>query len=222
MLIFVFRMVVSSLFSLLVVGYGNAASDIGSRHQALLAAISRLHKQIEAEKEALAKICDPVALDSWLAQKSRLFAIEAVEVIGFSASSEKVKEAGGGIIGSPYERLQAAQSQMEFITPDICIITYPGGPGVALIGVGCQAAEKFFAIVKQTDVSRRSVNHLLTLAEATAAKATLVILDGCGTGDPGGGFSIKHANSKKVYHLPGNGVSGAYSLELYIYPPASA
>lgn len=218
MLIFVFQMVISPALSLLVMGYGMNVSE--ERHWLLFDAISRLLQQIEEEKDALEAVNDPVAIDFWLQKKSGLFAINDLEVLALSVKSSNVKEAGGGIIGSPYNAYQPAQGQTEFITKDICILSYPGGPGVALIGVDHKEAEKFSTALK-LNLAKSDVYKLLALADCTTAKAVMVMFDGCGGKKTGGGFSIKHMNSKKTYNLPENGsVSGTYSLEIYIYPPA--
>lgn len=212
--IFVFQQVVSPLVALLVIGYGTTGS-IGS-HQALLAAISKLQARLACERNALERICDPAAIDFWLARQGRLFAIESIEAIALSINSQTVTAAGGGVIGSPFAELLPAPSQLEFLTQDICIVAFPGGPGVALMGINQEQGEIFITKLNQLTKGAREPSQILNLAETTPATAAVVILDGCGgqqTG--GGGFFIRQSQTKKTYRVPGGSMSGACSLELY-------
>lgn len=194
-------------------GYGTAGS-IGS-HQALLAAISKLQARLAWEQYALERICDPAAIDFWLARQGRLFALESMAVIALSISSPTVTAAGGGVIGSPLSELLPASGRLEFLTPDIGLVAFPGGPGVALLGINQAQGEIFITKLNQLAIDNREPSQILNLAETTTAAAALVILDGCGGQPGGGGFFLRQPLTKKTYRLPGGRVSGAYSLELY-------
>lgn len=214
MFIFVFHLAVSSGISLLVMGYGN--SDFKSSPYFLFDAITTLRRQIEGDRDALSKISDPVAIDYWLAKQSRIFAIDTVEVVALSLSSQTAIGVGGGVIGSPFEGLLPAQSKLEFITKDICIVAFPEGPGVALIGVSQEQVENFMAKLNRLDIKKRNIAKILDLAAETTAKAAIVVLDGCGLPETGGGFYIKEPHIRKEYGLPERSFSGNCCLELYM------
>lgn len=208
--VFAFNLVVSPLITLLVMGYGNNDPPL------FFDVILNLRKQIESEKYALEKVKDPVAIDYWLAKQSKIFAIENIDVVALSLTNHTLKEVGGGVIGSPFEKLQPAQSQMEFIAKDICIVAFPESPGLALIGIDKHQGENFIKTLNKLDMEKYNICKLLGLAEKTAAKAAMVILDGCGLNEAGGGFFIKEMNLKKTYYVSTGRVSGECWLELYM------
>lgn len=214
MFIFVFQLTVNPLVSLLVMGCGRAG--IPSGHPSLLDAVAELQKQVECDKDDLEKIRDSVAIDHWLAKQSKIFAIDNVDVVALSFHNPRVSKAGGGVMGSPFEKLRPAQGQMEFITKDICIIACPEGPGVVLMGIEQDLGESFAATLNRLDKKTKTISTILNLAEETTAKAAMVMQDGCGVSETGGGFYIKKSRQKKTYVLEECSVNGNCRLEVYI------
>lgn len=212
--VFAFRMLASPKLALLVIGHGSAGS--ASCRQVLGEATDKLKTQVEIDKAALESISDPMAYDYWLARQSRLFALAAIDVVGLSLHNPAVREVGGGVIGSPFERLLSAQGQAEFIANDICMLAFPGGPGVALIGVAPDKVGAFAAAIKQPGGRTKSCDGILAEAAKTSARAAIVVLDSCGTRQTGGGFYIK-GKDRRTYALPGDYVCGGSCLEIFPY-----
>jgi len=213
--IFVIRLAASPRLALLAIGHGNADNPAVSA--ALAEAAAKFRSQFAFDKASLAKITDPMAYDYWLANQSKIFAVDGLDVVAMSLYSQAGRGAGGGVIGSPFERLLPAPGKAEFIAPDICTVAFPGGPGVALIGTEKAQAEDFLAFLNRRGQKERSAASILAMAAQTKAEAAIAILDGCGPSEPGGGFYIKRLNIKKTYKLPDSclNLAGGFSLEVY-------
>ncbi|ABB14531.1 hypothetical protein [Carboxydothermus hydrogenoformans] len=216
-MLFVFSLNIqlSPSISFLTLGYGNY--NVGSKHLPFLCAISKLRKQIEKEKNAVEMIRDPVALDYWLAKQSKFLAIDGIEVVALSLNNPLIKEPGGGVIGSPFKKLQPARGEIEFLKSDIGILTFPEGPGVALIGIDKSDFENFRKELGKLKEVKYNFCRILDLIEKTKVKTALFISDGCGLVETGGGFYIRKFNIRKFFFLPWGRVSGEYELELYVW-----
>ncbi|EAX47952.1 conserved hypothetical protein [Thermosinus carboxydivorans Nor1] len=153
---------------------------------------------------------------NWLAKQGEFFTTAEIDILALSLNNQTVVEVGGGVIGSPFERVQSARGEMEFIKENICIVSYPGGPGLALIGINEEAIKKFKGIISKIEKEKPKIDKMLDLIAETPVAAAIIILDGCGTSEMGGGLYIKEINLKKVYYLPYDKVSGYFNLEIYL------
>lgn len=209
MFIFACQVIVSEKNTLLVMGYG--CKEPSQLNEALLL----LRNQIEVEKDRVDKMADPVAIDFWLAQKSRLFAIDGIHLVALSLNNHTVQDVGGGVIGSPFERMEPARSQLEFIEDNVCIVAFPESPGLALIGIDKEQIDDCRTYVRELDGRHCDVSDLLLLAKRINAEAGLVIFDGCGRRQKGGGLFIRKLDLHKIYSMPKQGVDGKYWLDVY-------
>ncbi len=77
---------------------------------------------------------DPEILDRRLADQMVSLAPSCIPVLGACIHMPGIRSCGGGIIGDPKKRAESEMSSIESLGPELFLVSFPGGPGIAFKG----------------------------------------------------------------------------------------
>ncbi|WP_068747878.1 hypothetical protein [Thermovenabulum gondwanense] len=121
--------------------------------------------------------------------------------LGVSIFVPWIKEASGGIIGSPREKISSAQGIIENIGNNLSLIAFPGGPGIVIEG-SIEKAMKILQFIEfnKTNNDLEKIYQIALNVMTESIPNAIIISDGCGINRTGCAAAIT-GNRIELYSL---------------------
>ena len=133
---------------------------------------------------AAPEACHPVSLDLLLAELLQPLA-DSFVMIGCTIGIPDVPGFSGGVLGNPGISPRSAEGFMEKLEDDWTLITFPGGPGLAVKGKNSILPASIQEIRGKHIPDFRTLRCLADYAETAGVDEIIAITDGSGPGAQG-------------------------------------